>query len=202
LHNQLKFSDAPEYLRGNTAGTEELEQYSTGHDFNECLAFSHAAEDMPFWEECYKKAFPTFINMKSNRHNMKYQRLGVDRIVTIGPEEKRIYIDEKVRRAWYGDILLEYYSVYNARQQAPGWVCKPLFCDYIAYAVLPIKKCFLLPTIQLQTAWRKNGEYWKKTYKLIEAQQKHRQYVTKCVAIPVNELYKEVGQCLRVDIDD
>lgn len=128
---------------------------STEHSFKESLAFSHEADELPFWEQCYKKAFPTMQAMLNHRDDGDHQRQGIDRSVILA-NGKQLWIDEKVRKKDYGDILLEYVS--NDRTNAPGWVCKPLLCDYIAYAIIPSSKCYLLPVPQLQAAWVENNE--------------------------------------------
>ena len=131
------------------------------HDFKKSLEMSHAAEDMPFWLETYKKAFPTMIACVNHRQDGDHQRLGIDRSITL-ENSKQILIDEKVRFKPYNDILLEYLS--DSARGTLGWVCKPLMCDYIAYAVAPLGVCYMLPVIQLQEAWSQRGEEWKKRY--------------------------------------
>lgn len=162
------------------------------NDFKEDLEFSHQAEGLKIWSDVYAKAFPG-CSTKNNRDDGELQRSGIDRTIVLN-SGKAIYVDEKIRREDYGDILLEYIS--NDKYQTPGWVCKPLFCDYIAYAVLPIKKCYLLPVPQLQKAWLENKQYWMDTYKLIKA--KNKNYNTLSVCVPTAEVFKAIGQALRI----
>lgn len=49
-------------------------------------------------------------------------------------------------------------------RRAPGWVQKPLACDFVAYAFAPNRRCYLLPVVPLQRAWRDNGESWTQVY--------------------------------------
>jgi hypothetical protein len=56
------------------------------------------------------------------------------------------------------DILLEQWS--DEARRVPGWVQKPLACDFIAYAFAPSRRCYLLPVALLQRAWRLNGREW------------------------------------------
>lgn len=167
------------------------------HEFFESLKKSHEAEDMPFWLETYKKAFPTMIACVNHRQDGDHQRLGIDRSITL-ENSKQILIDEKVRFKPYTDILLEYLS--DSDRQTPGWVCKSLMCDYIAYAVAPLGVCYMLPVTQLQTAWRKCGEQWKINYFNPKAENicKGNKWVTLSVAVPVDIVFREIGQCLRV----
>jgi hypothetical protein len=163
------------------------------HTFRSSLAASHSASDMPFWEECYKKAFPTMIGMHDHRQDGPHQRQGIDRSVVLG-NGKTLWIDEKVRFTTYEDIVLEEWSSWE--RKVPGWVAKPLFADYIAYAIAPLGKCFVLPVLQLQQAWRVRGELWRSLYRRIPVP--NAGYTTVCWAIPVPVLFQAIGDCLRV----
>jgi hypothetical protein len=180
-------------------------------DFAEDLKRSHDAEDLPFWEETYRKAFPGMLAMLPHPQDGDHQRQGIDRSIIMA-NSKQILIDEKVRfrnrktGRVYEDIALEYLSDRN--RNVPGWVCKPLLADYIAYAIAPLGKCYLLPVIQLQEAWRCNGERW-----LLEAENPQnpnrriiaadncfngRRWTTLSVPVTPQELFPVIGACLRV----
>lgn len=161
-------------------------------DFHKDLDFSHETEDLPIWFDCYQQFFPNMVTMSSHRSDGYWQREGVDRSVILD-NTKQILIDEKARRKSYNDIALEYIS--NDQSRAAGWVCKPLKADYIAYAILPTGKCFLLPVIQLHQAWNKHGEDWKSSFFKIKAENKG--YTTLSVAVPVDILFKSIGSFLR-----
>ena len=180
------------------------------HNFKESLVASHAAEELPFWRETYRKAFPTMVSMINHRQDGWHQRAGVDRSIVLA-NSKQVLIDEKVRGrnkktgVVYRDIALEYLS--SKQQQAPGWVCKPLLCDYIAYAIAPIGRCYLLPVIQLQLAWDRNKEKWLSEAKAgtngrrvlaAENEYEGRRWTTLSVPVTVAELFKEIGACLRI----
>ena len=62
--------------------------------FNECLADSHAAEDLPFWNEVYEKAFPEMIVALSHRQDGQHQRQGIDRSIVLN-NSKQVLIDER-----------------------------------------------------------------------------------------------------------
>lgn len=163
------------------------------NDFATDLDFSHKAEDLPIWPEVYDKAFPGNVSVTSNRGDGELQRFGIDRTVVLA-SGKAIYVDEKVRRVDYGDILLEHIS--NDTTGSLGWVEKPLFCDYIAYAILPSEKCYILPVPQLQSAWRENKEAWIGQYGIKKAQNKG--YKTISCPVPINVLFPAIGQALRI----
>ena len=168
------------------------------HDFAESLAASHSASDLPIWEEIYRASFLGFSTMVDHRQDGEHQRAGIDRSVIL-ENSKQILIDEKVR--WrnaitgkvYDDIALEYWS--NQERKVPGWVCKPLRADYIAYAIAPLGKCYLLPVMQLQLAWDRCGEYWIEQFHSVKA--KNNGYTTVSVGVPVADVFREIGGALR-----
>ena len=166
---------------------------SAVHDFADSLAASHRASDLPIWEEIYRKSFPDFLAMVDHRQDGEHQRAGIDRSVIL-ENSKQILIDEKIRWKPYPDIAVEFLS--NDRTGAPGWACKPLRADYIAYAIAPLGMCYLLPVIQLQQAWRRKGELWKASCFIVRAP--NRGYTTLSAAVPVHELFSEIGRALRV----
>lgn len=169
------------------------------NSFRDCLAQSHAASDLPFWEECYRKAFPNFAAMVDHRQFGDHQRAGIDRTVVLF-NSKRISIDEKVRfrnrqtGRVYEDIALEEFSVFE--RGVPGWVVKPLLADYIAYAIAPLGRCYLFPVEQLQLAWRENGAAWKARFQKVAA--RNETYTTVSWAVPVDVLFRAIGNCHRV----
>ena len=172
------------------------------HDFAESLARSHAAEDWPVWETIYRRAFPTFAAMVSHRQDGWHQRQGIDRSIILA-DSKQILIDEKARGRnartgkVYDDIALEYWS--DERRQVPGWVCKPLMADYIAYAILPLGQCYLLPVIQLQAAWSRHRDEWMGMYPVVRAE--NHGWTTLSLGVPVSTLFPAIGECLRVQFE-
>jgi hypothetical protein len=169
------------------------------HDFQESLAKSHAAEDHPVWEQIYRTAFPDFAAMVNHRSDGPHQRAGIDRSVILS-NAKQLMIDEKARYKnaitgkVYDDILLEVWS--DECRKIEGWVSKPLLADYIAYAILPLGKCYLLPVIQLQAAWQKHGAFWRSGSREIRAQ--NNGWITVSCAVEPAVLFKAIGACLRV----
>lgn len=177
------------------------------HSFPESLKRSHEAEDLPIWKEVYKKAFLNMIEMINHRQDGEHQRAGIDRSIILA-NSKQILIDEKVRfknektGRVYKDILLEYWSDFERR--IPGWICKPLRADYIAYAIAPLGKCYLLPVIQLQKAWETYGEIWLIKYgppKKAKNKDDNNDmtWTTIRIAIPVKVLFQAIGNCLRIN---
>ena len=183
-------------------GDDERTSAPVVHDFQESLERSHRAEDLPFWEDVYREFFPGFVSMANHRRDGWWQRCGIDRSVVLD-NSKTIRIDEKVRARSaktgkvYDDILLEHVS--NDRTGAPGWVVKPLMADYIAYAIAPLGKCYLLPVLQLQLAWRRHGDTWRRKHGDRNAQ--NRGYRTISTPVTVRELYATIGAGLRCSFE-
>lgn len=190
MNEQVNFSFAP----------KPVAEAESVHIFSNSLAMSHAASDLPLWRECYIKAFSNFQTMCDHRQNGDHQLQGIDRSVIL-TNGKQILIDEKIRGRnkktgkVYTDIALEEKS--SIERDTPGWVVKQLLSDYIAYAIAPLGKCYLLPVLQLQEAWLRHGEAWKQTCPKILAPNKG--YKTLSWGIPPDVLFKAVGGCLRID---
>lgn len=144
---------------------------------------------MPEWEICYRSFFPSMIAMHSHREDGYWQRYGVDRSIILA-SSKQIKIDEKARFKAYEDILLETWS--DKDRQKPGWINKPILADYIAYMIVPLRICHLLPVEQLQTAWKRNEQEWRAAYRTVEA--KNPKYVSEGIPIPTAVLFKAIGK--------
>lgn len=165
------------------------------HIFEDSLERSHDAEDLPFWEPTYRTYFgELFQVMVNHRRDGDHQRKGVDRsvILTTG---KQFKIDEKVRWKPYDDIFLEYWS--DEKERIPGWVCKELDADFIAYANAVLGVCYFLPVVPLQRAWSTCGQDWIKRFKSYSIPNvkphTNRKWTTVGVPIPVEIL---LGQML------
>jgi len=145
------------------------------------------------WEEVYRAAFPGFMGMHDLRDDGWWQRAGIDRSIVLS-NSKTVLVDEKVRKKDWGDILLEYFS--DEARKTPGWVRKDLACDFIAYAFLPSRKCYLLPFLQLRRAWDSNGRRWFKQYEIIRAD--NGNYKTASVAVPTDVLLAALTDAMLV----
>ena len=150
-------------------------------------------EDAPWWKKVYDSFFPGNKGIFSNRKDGQLQRYGIDRTVVLS-SGKAVYVDEKVRREDYGDIALEY--VANDTCGALGWVEKPLYCDWIAYAIEPSCICYMLPVHPLQVAWQQNKSIWLQSYRTISA--RNRNYNTLSCCVPVDVLFSAIGNSHRV----
>lgn len=166
----------------------------TVHNFRESLERSHAHSDATWWLEIYRQAFPGLASAVNVRQDGWAQRGGIDRILTLSTG-RVIYVDEKVREKDYGDILLERWS--DEAAKSPGWVQKPLACEFIAYAIAPSSTCYLLPVLTLQRAWRLHGLDWINAYP--EKRANNGRYVTISHAIPVSVLMGALADAICVE---
>lgn len=166
----------------------------TIHNFEESLAWGERASDAPFWGAVYHKAFPDMASCMRNRGNNEAQRRGVDRVILLN-NGRVLYIDEKKRSRAYDDILLEYISVDTTG--APGWIEKDLAIDYLAYAFMPTRICYLFDWPLLRRAWVMFKDKWIANYKRIEA--KNNGYTTISVAVPTDKVR---GACVTAQIID
>lgn len=162
----------------------------TLHNFTRSLAQSHEFEDAPWWGEVYRAAFHNFAGMACVRHapgDDWGQKGGIDRVITLS-SGRTLRVDEKVRTKDYDDILLERWS--DRDQQKAGWVQKDLACDYIAYAFVPSRRCYLLPFHELRRAWLRFGREWIATYPPVMAHNEGagRRWTTESVAVPIEVL--------------
>lgn len=163
------------------------------HNFKASLARSQEYEAAPWWSAVYQAAFSGVESMVSVRQDGWAQRAGIDRVITLRCG-RVIRVDEKVREKDWGDILLERWS--DERRKVPGWIQKPLACDFIAYAFVPSATCYLLPTLTLQKAWRLNGKEWVERHKEIRAD--NGSYTTVSCAVPKGELFAALTDAMCV----
>lgn len=173
---------------------------NTVHNFKDSLALSHQYADAPWWEPVYRKAFPAFAGMNCVRYDGPGQRSGIDRVILLS-SGKTISVDEKVRSEDWPDFILELWSDRDKRKK--GWIQKELLCDYIAYAFIPSKTCFLLPFQQLRLAWRNNHcEWYRKAIKRIEGfrivDADNGWYITQSVAVPQSVLMSAIQRAMIV----
>jgi hypothetical protein len=170
------------------------------HNFAESLAISQAQANEPWWEDVYRAAFSNFAGMVNVRDDGWAQRGGIDRVITL-KSGKTVSVDEKSRKEDWPDILWEFWSV--REKKIPGWCNKDQACDFIAYAFIPSKTCYLLPALQMRRAWAKYGRTWidlgrarENGFRLVEAQ--NDGYVTESVAVPLRESFDAITDAMVV----
>lgn len=163
------------------------------HEFATSLALSQAYSEAPWWLDMYRRAFPSLQSAVSVRNDGWAQRAGIDRVLTLSCG-RTVTVDEKVRMNEWPDILLEQWS--DEARRSPGWVQKPLGCDLIAYAFAQSGRCYLLPVLLLQRAWRLNGRGWISAY----GQRRARNigYVSTSVPVPLATLMQAMIEAMLV----
>ena len=188
----------------NTPEVREAAERARGHvvhSFQDCLEASNSQALDDFWEHNLTVYFHAWKVEKVT--DVEQQRLGIDWKVW-KPSRRIINVDDKNR--WknkktgkvYSDILLELLS--DADERTPGWVVnKRLQTDYIAYAIHPLAKIFMLPAWETQRAWEQNKEQWLDEHGTRECQsEKHgRVWTTLNCPIPERTLYQAIGAQLR-----
>jgi hypothetical protein len=160
--------------------------------FGNDLQFSWDQAGAPFWEEVYRTAFPDFGSMVDVRKDGWAQRGGIDRVITT-LNGRTWTVDEKVRRQKWDDFLLEHIA--DEGKNTPGWIEKDLACDYIAYAFLPNRECYLLPVPALQRAWRNHKSEWLTEYRTKAAPNtyKGRKWTTISCPVPIKVVMREIA---------
>jgi hypothetical protein len=163
------------------------------HRFRESLALSERYADSDWWLPLYRRMFPRLRSAVSVRDDGWAQRGGIDRVLTLACG--RTYtVDEKIRTEDWPDILLEQWS--DEARRKPGWVQKPLACDFIAYAYAPSGVCFMLPVLPLQRAWRERGRTWIGLYGQRRAH--NPSYVSVSVPVPRAVLMQGIVEAMLV----
>ena len=161
------------------------------HRFADSLRLSESFSEAPWWTDLYRKAFPSLVSAVSVRDDGWAQRGGIDRVITLVCG--RVFtVDEKVRTNDWPDILLERWS--DEERATPGWIQKPLACDFIAYAFAPSRRCYLLPVAPLQRAWRMNGRHWIDLYG--ERRALNPGYRTSNVPVPIETLMGAIAAAM------
>lgn len=129
------------------------------HDFAERLEYSAQLSSEADWVEFYRRVWPDMVTAVRIDKDCKWQRSGVDRMIVL-PGAKQVFVDEKKRETTWDDFLLERWSVEHS--QKVGWTLDPSkICDYIAYAIIPLGKCYLLPFEILRLACTENLQHWE-----------------------------------------
>ncbi len=159
------------------------------------LAWSQSQHVADWWESAYRQVWPDLATMAAVDEDGWGQRAGIDRVLTL-QSGRTILIDEKVVRRTYSSFFLEFWS--DMQRQEPGWICKPLLAEYIAYAFAPSATCYLLPVLGLQTAWRQNGEAWKSRYG--ERPIQNARWVTVGVPVPITVVLDGVRDAMVVTV--
>lgn len=166
----------------------------TIHNFADSLALSKSYADAPWWGEVYGSYFGNRIASMMYVHDDGWaQRGGIDRLVTL-TDGTTIKVDEKVRSRDFDDFALEVWS--NDAKHTPGWMEKSLTTDFIAYAFVPSRRCYLLPYQPLKRAYETHKRQWHHAYGFIFG--RNRGYVTSCIPVPICEVERALTEIALV----
>ncbi len=158
-------------------------------DFSVDLAYSLEERDNEMFDGLYSRIFPGLAHVELVTDISK-QRLGIDKILHFS-SGFQITIDEKKRRTDYGDIALELRHEYDSGLSGRGWLLK-CQCDYIVYAIIPIKRAYFLPALLLKKAWWTNKQEWTQKYKKISSP--NNGYKTISLPVPTSILLEAISK--------
>lgn len=164
------------------------------HEFTASLAKSVQDENALWASLVYRQVWPSLISERYVK-DVDAQKSGVDRLLEL-EDRTQIRVEEKVRHADYGDVLLEVWSVWHEirARRVPGWITKLDASDYLAYFILPRRECILIPSFELASAWRRHREMWRAAARARSRDGKwwedspNRGYVTRNLPVPRNEI--------------
>lgn len=170
---------------------------TTTHQFTGSLALSAKYADAAWWSEVYHQAFPTLQAMVNVRGDGWAQRGGIDRQLVLA-DGTVLKVDEKVRSKVYPDFCLEAFS--DVDRKTPGWLDKNLTCDYIAYAFIPTRTCYLLPYQLLCRAWRIHRVEWWRDHRIPNAHNEEagRKWQTANVGVPIPAVMEAIRDAMVV----
>jgi len=162
---------------------------SVVHSFSDQLEYSSRLSDEASWVAFYQRLWPNMVSAVRIDAPGQAQRDGVDRLVILA-NGREFRIDEKKRKRAYMDILLEEWSVYYGERDSRnkiGWALDATKrCDFVAYAIVPLHKCYLLPFEILRQAFMAHRSEWARRFRVPPAP--NHGYVTMNVAIPTADL--------------
>ncbi len=166
-------------------------------NFDVDLARSQRQACDPMWREVYAQAFPRFQSMEYVI-DIDGQRSGTDRLVTLAGGSV-VRIEEKTDYTAYYNIFIEMWS--DAERGVPGWIGRPLECDYIAYAFIERRQCYLLPYHALRRAYFLNARQWIKDYKIRDIPNvcNGRRWTTKGIPVRIDRLRHDMNRALVVE---
>ena len=165
-------------------------------DFATDLATSQSEEHAQFWNRAFYAGFPGLACWIENRGDNVAQRRGVDAVLHFD-NDTVLRVDMKADTHEPRNYFLEYVSADTTR--APGWICKSLACDYIAYGFLNHGRCDFLPWRPLSLAWQRYGRKWREQYG--EKVVRNRTYNAHGVAVPVPVVRAAMLQVMQVQVE-
>jgi hypothetical protein len=157
------------------------------HNFQDSLKFANSYNN--YADRLYRKVFGGTCEVIRDK---KTQLLGAD--VKVKTANRNYFIEEKIRRLYYDDFFLEYWS--SIEKLSPGWIAKDQICDYVSYICIQNETVELLPFPLLKNAWERKGDVWKSIYpiKNILNVGDCSQYTTVGVCVPRKIVREEISR--------
>jgi hypothetical protein len=161
------------------------------HDFRENLTFSKDEEISQYLNDEYDIFFSHHGGLiEVKLVNRSEQERGDKELVFA--DGSHIFMEEKIRRVTYDDVLLEVCQVEETGD--PGWIDKSR-SDYIAYFNVPTT-LKIFPTPLLRLAWMTNRDEWLNDSDYFQPHVKFRYHGEVCtthnIAIPTEVLLRAI----------
>jgi len=163
------------------------------HDFRTDLVWANGPEATGSIDAWYRKREKTIVEINRYPKDMERQLAGIDTELVFA-DGRIMKIEEKIRRVFYFDVLLEYIS--NDRYGTVGYIEKPCMADNYAYGDIETGEYTLYPVKALQGVWRANKDTWLKCSgwrKESKNEKNGRIYYSLGCAVPVDIIKSEIG---------
>jgi len=176
---------------------------SVVHDFQTSLSKSLSLNDEGYWIKFYLSIWPEMLSCVRLDANSKWQKWGVDRMILL-PGGRQVFIDEKMRfpnpktGVSYDDFLCEEWSVFQNRVGVKvGWTLdREKRCDFIAYAIPGIGRCYLLPFELLRITSELFFPSWKDVPRAYPKNAFNGEYVTRSCAVSWDLLFDSMRKIM------
>lgn len=164
----------------------------TVHQFGDDLDSAAGESRRAYWLEFYGKAFPDFYRLVDVPADGPAQRHGIDRRVVLrdGTQHR---IQEKFRRDYWGDVLIEEWS--DVERRVPGWSKKSAAAyDFLAYVIPSRRYGLLFPWPIFRQTLLQFGREWSRVavHKFAESQHNGRRWRTDNFPVDTAVLLKRV----------
>lgn len=157
------------------------------NDYITDIEFANNPDLVLVLNEYYKASFKNLIRVVRTTDKQE-QYDGIDVKLFFSDCKDPTFIDEKIRRKDYGDILLEEYS--NWQDKTPGWLEKRKRTHFLNFVWVFDNKCLLLPYQLVRQAYLTHKTKWLEQFKRKFAD--NGSYQTSNIPVPIRELYDAI----------
>jgi len=167
--------------------------------------------ELDFVQPIYRNFFGDLYNGCSSVIEGDLAQLsGIDRVVNLH-NGKSYTVDEKVRYADYGDILLEWKSTDTRGRTRKGWARdSDKTCDYICYIIKPTSVAYMIPfmpLLQFTQKWEKwlysaakgNQQGYRASH--ATTQQWGQEWTTESVCMPLEDLVRGLATVSKIEFN-